>query len=548
MRTAPFALFFFAALPVPAAEEISVPPDVVLERNLAFTSIPHGKLAMDVARPKVPGTYPGLVLIHGGGFSGGQRESYLPLALRLARNGYVAATVSYRLTPAYQFPIPLHDVKAAVRYLRANAAQLGVDRERLGAIGVSAGATWSQMLAVTRNLPQFEGNGANRGESSSVDCAISFYGRSDLRRAYEGSRNAATALPPLLGGDRMHALDAHLRASPLNWVTPDSAPVLAIHGTRDQNVPYEQSVWLVERLRSVGVEAELETIAEAGHGFQGADEERAFARALDFLNRKLKPKPLETRKLLVTDHGPGGEILAVAWPSGRILWRRPNRRATESSVLANGNVLYIEDPKGTVTEIDSDQKVVWQYRTGQPASLVSAQRLANGNTLLVDDAIPRLFEVTAEGKSVWSVEMPEFQGQAMRRARRTAVGTTLVAVQVAGLLLELDREGKIVRRLDFPKRLPAHALPLADGGMLIGLAGPGEVRRLDASGKVIATFAGEHSTARMAWTSGFAQTPEGGLIVSDYQGGRIVEFDAQGKVLHQLKNLPWMITSISLMK
>ncbi len=258
-------------------------------------------------------------MIHGGGFSGGARESYLPMAIRLAQNGFVAATVDYRLTPMFQFPLSLHDVKTAVRFLHANAAKFSVDGEHMGAIGVSAGATWSQFLAVTRNVLQFEGNGAHREQSSSVDCAISFYGRSDLRRAYEGSVNAAGALPPLLGGDRMNALDTHFRASPLNWVTPDPAPILAIHGTRDRNVPFEQSVWLVERMRGMGVEAELETVAEAGHGFKGADEERAFARALDFLNRKLKPAVIETRRLMVNDHGPGGEILAIAWPSGRVL-------------------------------------------------------------------------------------------------------------------------------------------------------------------------------------------------------------------------------------
>src|SRR6266481_7858563 len=290
-----------------AAAELDIPSDVIVERGIDYTSIPHGKLAMDIVRPRAAGKYPGIVLIHGGGFSGGQRDSYLPMAVRLAQNGYVAAAVSYRLTPMFQFPLPLHDVKAAVRFLRAQAGKYGVDKEHMAAIGASAGGTWSQFLAITRNMPQFEGTGANREESSSVDCAISYYGRSDMRRAYEGSRNAADALPPLLGGDRMNALDTHYRASPINWVTPDSAPILAIHGTRDQNVPFEQSVWLVERLRSVGVEAELETLAEAGHGFKGADDERAFARTLDFLNRKLKPKLLETRRLMVTDHGSGAE-------------------------------------------------------------------------------------------------------------------------------------------------------------------------------------------------------------------------------------------------
>ncbi len=529
------------------AADLVVPSDVTLDRAVDYTSIPHGRLAMDIARPKAPGQYPGIVLIHGGGFSGGSRESYLPLALRLAQHGYVAATVSYRLTPSYQFPIPLYDVKAAVRFLRANSAKFSVDKEHMAAIGVSAGATWAQMLAVTRNMPQFEGNGAARGESSGVDCAVSFYGRSDMRRAYEGSVNAAAALPPLLGGDRMSALDMHLRASPINWVTPESAPILAIHGTRDRNVPFEQSVWLVERMRSAGVEAELETIAEAGHGFEGADEERAVARTLDFLNRKLKPKLLETRRLLVNDHGPGGQVMAVAWPSGRVLWKRTNGRATDAGLLPNGHVLYIEDPKGVVTEIDAEQKVVWQFKT-EKASLVSVERLANGNTLLVDDAATRIYEVSPDGKVTWSIEKPEFKGQAMRRARRTAAGTTLVAVQVAGLLLELDSQGKVLNKQEFPKRLPAYAQPLADGGMLIGLAGPGEVRRVDAKGTITATFGGMNDAARMAWTSGFTQTPEGGLIVSDYQGARIVEFDAKGAIVHQLKNIAWSVTSIALMR
>ncbi len=522
------------------------PDDVVIERGVAYASIPHDRLLMDIVRPKAAGKYPGIVMIHGGGFSSGTRESYLPMAIRLAQNGYVAATVSYRLAPMFQFPMPLHDVKSAVRFLRANAGKYGVDAEKMGAIGVSAGATWAQFLAVSRGVPQLEGNGPHKEFSSSVDCAVSYYGRSDMRRAYEGSRNAATALPQLLGGDRQAALDMHLRASPLSWVNPDSAPVLAIHGTRDQNVPYEQSLFLMERLKSVGVEAELETIAEAGHGFKGADEERAFARTLDFFGRKLKPKLLETRTIVVTDHGPGAEIIAMKWPSGRVLWRRGNHRSTEAAVLPNGHVLYIEDPKGVVTELDAAQQVVWQYKsTG--ASLVSAQRLANGNTLLVDDVATRVFEVTPDGQVAWSVTKPEYKGLAMRRARRTAAGTTMLAVQKAGLVLELDRAGAAVRTMDFKGRMPAQALPLADGGMLIGLAGPGEVRKVSADGKTLVVFGGANDAARTSWTSGFAPLADGGLMVVDYQAGRILEFDAAGKIVHQMKNLSWAMTSVGVM-
>src|SRR5258708_9968712 len=89
-----------------AGAELQVPYDVVVERGIDYTSIPHGKLAMDVARPKTPGKYPGVILIHGGGFSGGKRDSYLPMAIRLAQNGYVAAAVSYPPTPTGPFPLP----------------------------------------------------------------------------------------------------------------------------------------------------------------------------------------------------------------------------------------------------------------------------------------------------------------------------------------------------------------------------------------------------------------------------------------------------------
>lgn len=536
------SLLLAAALCVSAAD-VRVPDDVVIASGVAYSSIPHDRLLMDIVRPKAPGRYPGVVLIHGGGFSSGTRESYLPMAIRLAQNGYVAATVSYRLAPMFQFPMPLHDVKSAVRFLRANAGKYDIDAQKLGAIGVSAGATWAQFLAVSRGIPQLEGNGPHKEFSSSVGCAVSYYGRSDLRRAYEGSRNAASALPQLLGGDRQAALDMHLRASPLSWVNPDSAPVLAIHGTRDQNVPYEQSLYLVERLKSVGVDAELETIAEAGHGFRGADEERAWARTLDFLGRKLKPKLLETRTIVVNDHGPGAEIIAMKWPSGRILWRRGNHRSTEAAVLRNGNVLYIEDPRGVVTELDAKQQVVWQYKT-TGASLVSAQRLTNGNTLLVDDVATRVFEVTPDGQVAWSVTKPEYKGLAMRRARRTATGTTMLAVQKAGLVLELDMVGSVVRTMDFKGRMPAQALPMEDGSMLIGLAGPGEVRKVGADGKTLVVFGGANDAARTAWTSGFAPLSDGGLMVVDYQAGRILEFDAAGRIVHQMKNLSWAMTSV----
>ena len=277
----------------------------------------------------------------------------------------------------------------------------------------------------------------------------------------------------------------------------------------------------------MGVEAELETIAEAGHGFKGADEERAFKRSMDFLNRKLKPKLLETRRLMVTDHEPGGEILAIAWPSGRVLWRRPNHRGTELWLMPNGNVLYVEDPKGVVTEIDSEQKVVWQYKT-EKVSLMSAQRLENGNTLLVDDTIPACIRSVARRQS--GMERRKARIQRDSDAPRTADrgGHNDGGGTGCRIAAGTRRERRRGAQAGISASHAGARLPPADGGMLIGLAGPGEVRRVDPSGKTLVTYAGQNNAARMAWTSGFTQTPEGGLIVSDYMGGRIVGFRQQG--------------------
>jgi acetyl esterase/lipase len=192
------------------------------------------------------------------------------------------------LAPAAPFPAAVYDVKAAVRYLRANASRLGIDPNKIGTMGGSAGGHLALFLGVTANVPEFEGDGPNREQSSRVAVVVDYYGPSDFTKSYGRSVDAAEVLPLFLGGDLAHARAMHLRSSPLNWVTPDAAPTLAIQGTKDRYVNYEQSVWIVDRLLSVGVEAELELIEGADHGFKGADAERADKRMMGFFDRYLK--------------------------------------------------------------------------------------------------------------------------------------------------------------------------------------------------------------------------------------------------------------------
>jgi acetyl esterase/lipase len=264
-----------------------VPDNVRLEPNVAYDTADPQQV-MDIIRPADSATHPAVLFIHGGGFRAGSRKGYLQQCVRLAQMGYVTATMDYRLAPKAPFPAAIYDTKAAVRYLRANAARLSLDPQKIGVTGGSAGGHLVLFLGVTGNVPEFEGTGPNREQSSRVQCVVSMFGPSDFTKSYGRSVDAAEVLPLFLGGDLEHARAMHLRASPLNWVTPDAPPTLAIQGTKDRFVNYEQSVWIIDRLLSVGVEAELETIEGADHGFKGADAERAEKRMIGFFERHLK--------------------------------------------------------------------------------------------------------------------------------------------------------------------------------------------------------------------------------------------------------------------
>ena len=283
---------FFAAMcvSIPAAE-LTVPDNVVFERDIEYSNPDGQHLQLNLARPKhANGAMPAVLCIHGGGFRAGKREGYDALCLKLAQRGFVAATTSYRLAPQYQFPAAAHDVKAAVRWLRGNATKYQIDPARIGVTGSSAGGHLAQFLGVTAGVKEFEGDGGQADQSSSVACVVNFYGPSDFTKSYGKSVDAAEVLPLWLGGDVETAKQRHIQASPLNWVTPAAAPTLILHGTEDKYVAHEQGVWMRDRLQACGVEVELLTFEGAGHGFKEADAEKAEKAMLAFFEKHLKAK------------------------------------------------------------------------------------------------------------------------------------------------------------------------------------------------------------------------------------------------------------------
>ena len=273
----------------PAHAELTIPDTVLFERGVEFSNADEQHLQLDIARPKNgEGPFPAIVCIHGGGFRAGTRDGYDAMCVTLAEKGYVAITVTYRLAPAYQFPAAVHDCKAAVRWLRANAAKYHVDPARIGAMGGSAGGHLALFLGVTARVPRFEAGG-HLDQSSAVKAVVSYAGPTDFTKSYAKSVDAAEVLPLFFGGDLSTKLRRHIVGSPLNWVTPEAAPTLCIHGTADNYVAFEQAQWIVDRLKASGVEAELLPFAGAGHGLKGEDAQKADAAMIAFFDRHLKP-------------------------------------------------------------------------------------------------------------------------------------------------------------------------------------------------------------------------------------------------------------------
>jgi acetyl esterase/lipase len=532
------------------AQAPNLPDTVLAEREVEYSGV-GGRQTLDIVRPREVTGSPraAILLVHGGGFRGGTKEGYIPLAIKLAEHGYVAATANYRLSPRNQFPAAVQDVKAAVRFLRANALKYGIDSGHIGALGGSAGGHLVLMLGLTAGVEEFEGSGPNRDQSSAVQCVVDEYGPTDFTQSYSKSVDAAEVLPKFLGGDLDHERLAHMRSSPLNWVTPNAAPVLAIHGTADPYVAYEQSLWIIERLIAAGVPAELETISGAGHGFKGADALRADERAIAWFDKYLKPMPVR-HTLLISDHGPNGEIAEIEWPSGRMLWKTPNDHGHDVQALPNRHVLFTINPQKKVVEMDGDHNPVWTYSEGLEHP-IAAQRLANGNTLIGDARLGKVMEVTAGKQVVWKYESADLANMRSRNAHRTEQGTTLIAVEAEGKLIEVDQGGKIVWQWQAPNgknRKLYMGRRLANGNTMMSLSDPGELVEVDGSGKIVRSIGGTDPAIQMGWASGFAMLPEGGVLINDYTGRRIIEVDAKGKVVSQWRTGSRTIASIDVVQ
>jgi acetyl esterase/lipase len=240
---------FLAGKLKPIDMTIAVPETVSVAKGIEYGKGGDVALKLDLYSPKEKDPdklVPGVIFIHGGAWRGGSREMYHYYCVKFAEQGYVAATISYRLSGVAPFPAAVEDSKCAVRWLRANAAKYGVDPNRIGVAGGSAGGHLTMMVGYAPDTAELEGSGGNSDTSSRVQAIVNIYGPTDLTTEFARTKGVVS---DFLGGKSFdEAPDVYRLASPITHLTEDDPPTLILHGSIDETVPISQAELLVDKL------------------------------------------------------------------------------------------------------------------------------------------------------------------------------------------------------------------------------------------------------------------------------------------------------------
>jgi acetyl esterase/lipase len=267
------------------AAEVTVSKDVVYGKG------DDTPLLMDIYDPPLIGqSRPAAIVIHGGGWLNGDKSKFAPDANWFAKQGIFTICVNYRLSAEAKAPAAVEDVKCAVRWLRANAAEHHLDTAHLLATGSSAGGHLALVLGLCHEK-ELEGKGGNEDQSSAVSGVIDNYGIADVNDLLEGAhkKSWAEAWIPRDLPEREAAIKL---VSPIENVSKEAVPLLIVHGDSDPIVPYEHSVALNQKMKNTaGVYCKLFTVPGGGHGanFSGSlkniqEEKIQFLKEQGFVN------------------------------------------------------------------------------------------------------------------------------------------------------------------------------------------------------------------------------------------------------------------------
>jgi acetyl esterase/lipase len=258
-----------------AKAESGLRDKINVETDVEYANAGEVSLKLDIYKPKTESARPRpcIVWIHGGGWQGGNKSSGLArLGSLVASGDYVGVSVGYRLTDVAGFPAQIHDSKAAIRFVRANASKLGIDPNKIGVWGSSAGGHLVSLLGTSGDVKEVEGTLGTTGVSSRVTCVVDYCGPSDFP-AFELTSGAQGPVTKLLGGVPKEKLEVAKQASPITYVSKDDPPFLVVHGTNDATVPFDQAVRFHDALKKGEVDSTFVRIEGGGHGIGGAEVE-----------------------------------------------------------------------------------------------------------------------------------------------------------------------------------------------------------------------------------------------------------------------------------
>ena len=250
------------------SETTELPAGVIARRGLVYARYGTREMHLDLFQPKAKGPFPAVILVHGGAWITGNHTMENPFAMELARLGYVAATVEYRLSNEAKYPAAIYDLKASIRWLRANAARFHTDPNRIAAVGASAGGHLVALLGATNGMTNFEGAGDNLGVSSAVqsvvdiDGPVTFIDPGNIEKEIKGPYDTNTRF---IGGSFKEKPDVWREASPITHVNSHSAPVLFINSSSYR--PFQQREEMRAKLNALGIMSEIVVIPDTPHPF-----------------------------------------------------------------------------------------------------------------------------------------------------------------------------------------------------------------------------------------------------------------------------------------
>lgn len=272
----------------------SMPPKIT--RDLVYATVDRYDLKLDLYVPSQVDGPPLVVWIHGGGWRQGSRAK--PPIRKLTECGYALASISYRFTDRAKFPAQIHDCKAAIRWLRANADQHGYSAKWIGVAGSSAGGHLALLLGTSSGVAALEGTvGSHLEQSTAVQAIVDYYGPSDFelrgRTQPERAYSNVSGSFALLGGVEGQRLSpvVEREASPAAYVGEGDPPLLMFHGTADETVLMDQSEHMLSVYHGAGLDADLIKLVGAGHGGMDFFWGKHFDATRDFLDRHRLAKP-----------------------------------------------------------------------------------------------------------------------------------------------------------------------------------------------------------------------------------------------------------------